>query len=195
MSGIYPSNGRTESQDPSLGYYPDSPAPVSGCVPKYYPTNQCSPRIDPASLNAIISNLACAIESAGIAYNCADPCQLSAAMIKLANNKLWKTVNASAGTLVMDLDKYYGYTVIMDGNLTLGAPVGAVTIAAGQRAMALLNLVQDATGGRTVTWNAAFHQIGGTAPTLSTAGGAHDNVPILLYDASRSDVGPLSKTP
>lgn len=40
----------------------------------------------------------------------------------------------------------------------------------------LVRLVQDATGGRTVTWPASVKWPGGTAPTLSTAANAIDIV-------------------
>ena len=47
----------------------------------------------------------------------------------------------------------------------------------------LLKLVQDATGSRTVTWPATVKWPGGTAPTLSTAGGSVDIVS-FYYDGS-----------
>jgi len=63
-------------------------------------------------------------------------------------------------------------------------PVAKVTLA-GNRTMAaptfmrdgasyVLRVIQDGTGGRTISWNAAFKWEGGIAPLLSTTGGAVD---------------------
>jgi len=37
-----------------------------------------------------------------------------------------------------------------------------------------LNVIQDATGSRTLTWNTVFKWTGAAAPTLSTAASAKD---------------------
>jgi len=60
-------------------------------------------------------------------------------------------------------------TVTIAGNRTFGAPTGLVS-----GAFYALNVIQDATGSRTITWNAVFKWTGGTAPTLSTAASAKD---------------------
>jgi len=60
-------------------------------------------------------------------------------------------------------------TVTIAGNRTFGAPTGLVS-----GAFYSLNVIQDATGSRTITWNAVFKWTGGTAPTLSTAASAKD---------------------
>lgn len=59
-------------------------------------------------------------------------------------------------------------SVTLGGNRTITAPSN---IASGQRYT--LRVVQDGTGSRTLTWDAAFKWIGGP-PTLSTAAGAID---------------------
>jgi len=60
-------------------------------------------------------------------------------------------------------------TVTLGGNRTMAAPTGLVS-----GAFYALNVIQDATGSRTLTWNSVFKWIGGTAPTLSTAANAKD---------------------
>lgn len=52
----------------------------------------------------------------------------------------------------------------LTGNVTVGAPTG--TAAEGQPLT--VRLTQDATGGRTITYNAAFITTGATVTTLST---------------------------
>ena len=60
-------------------------------------------------------------------------------------------------------------TVTLGGNRTMSAPTGLVS-----GAFYALNVIQDATGSRTLTWNSVFKWTGGTAPTLSTAANAKD---------------------
>ena len=60
-------------------------------------------------------------------------------------------------------------TVTIAGNRTMAAPSGLVS-----GAFYALNVIQDATGSRTMTWNTVFKWTGGSAPTLSTAANAKD---------------------
>ena len=60
-------------------------------------------------------------------------------------------------------------TVTLGGNRTMAAPTGLVS-----GAFYALNVIQDATGSRTLTWNSVFKWTGGAAPTLSTAANAKD---------------------
>jgi hypothetical protein len=60
-------------------------------------------------------------------------------------------------------------TVTIAGNRTFGAPTGLVN-----GGFYSLCVIQDATGSRTITWNAVFDWAGGTAPTLSTAANSKD---------------------
>jgi hypothetical protein len=59
-------------------------------------------------------------------------------------------------------------TVTLGGNRTVGAPsnlkVGTY----------VLHVIQDSTGGRTLSWNSAFKWPAGQAPALSTGGGKRD---------------------
>jgi hypothetical protein len=62
--------------------------------------------------------------------------------------------DASAGNL---------FSVTLGGSRTMDAPTGGTD---GQ--LILYRIRQDATGSRTLTWNAIFRFSGGTAPTLTT---------------------------
>ena len=63
------------------------------------------------------------------------------------------------------------------GNRALAAPTNLVV------GSSALRITQDATGSRTVTWNAIFKWSGGAAPVLSTAGNAVDIVS-FIYDGT-----------
>jgi hypothetical protein len=64
------------------------------------------------------------------------------------------------------------YSVVLGGATTIAAPTG--TPADGQTLV--FRLIQDGTGSRIVTWNAAFRFSGGTAPTLTTTAAKTDYV-------------------
>jgi hypothetical protein len=72
-------------------------------------------------------------------------------------------------TLSWTVDTQQVATVTIAGNRTFGAPTGMVN-----GGFYALNVIQDATGSRTITWNAVFKWAGGTAPTLSTTASAKD---------------------
>jgi hypothetical protein len=56
----------------------------------------------------------------------------------------------------------------------------------------VLRLVQDGTGGRTVTWPANVKWPGGTAPTLSTAAGAEDIISLYYNGTNYYGVASLN---
>lgn len=80
-----------------------------------------------------------------------------------------ETVLADAANIAWDLDLNQCAVVTIAGNRTVQAPTN---MKAGSTY--ILRVIQDVTGTRTLTWNAVFKWPGGTAPTLSTAGGAVD---------------------
>lgn len=71
-------------------------------------------------------------------------------------------------------------SVTLGGNRTLGAPTN---VKVGQKGV--LRVVQDGTGGRTLTFNSVFKFPGGTAPTLTTASGSVDRVYYHAISSSR----------
>lgn len=85
--------------------------------------------------------------------------------------------NAGA-TETVDLANGNTHRVVLDANLTL--TFTAVT--SGVRCRFDLVVVQDATGGRTITWPASVDWPGGTAPTLSPGANAVDIFTFLTVD-------------
>lgn len=88
---------------------------------------------------------------------------------------------ADAATLTLDASKGSVFDITLGGNRAVAAPLNPTD---GQTI--LLRLTQDATGSRTVSWNAAFHF--GTdlpTPTLTTTAGKTDHVE-FTYNAGRS---------
>jgi hypothetical protein len=77
---------------------------------------------------------------------------------------------AAAGTYTPDWRLGQRHFITMPaGNITIAAPVN------GKNGARLdLVIIQDAVGSRTVTWNAAYHFAGNTAPTLTTTASRRD---------------------
>lgn len=74
-----------------------------------------------------------------------------------------------AATIDWDLDAEQSAKVTLAGNRTLAAPTN---MKAG--ATYILRILQDATGSRTLAYNAVFKFAGGTAPVLTTTASAID---------------------
>ena len=74
----------------------------------------------------------------------------------------WATINR-------DLSQNQVTSVTLWGNRTMAAPTNLV-----DWATYILTVKQDATGSRTITWNAVFKRPWGTAPTLTTTANAVD---------------------
>lgn len=77
---------------------------------------------------------------------------------------------AAAGTYTPNLNLGERHVITMPaGNITIAAPVNGKT---GSRLDIII--VQDATGSRTVTWNAAYKFTGAASPTLTTTASRRD---------------------
>ena len=76
---------------------------------------------------------------------------------------------AQAGTIAVDLNAGLNFTTTMTGNRTLGNPTNQKVGQSG-----VIELVQDGTGGRTLTFGSAWKFANGVVPSLSTAPGARD---------------------
>jgi hypothetical protein len=72
----------------------------------------------------------------------------------------------------------------LGGNRTIAAPTNLVN-----GRMYALELIQDATGSRTVTWNAAFVWSGGTAPTLTATAAKRDIIRFVASNGKLYGVG------
>ena len=103
-----------------------------------------------------------------------------------------KTQNFNATTLVdgasisWDASANQVTSVTLGGNRTLAAPTNLM-----DGAVYLLMVIQDSTGGRTLSYNAVFKFTGGTAPTLTTTAAAKDILVFYsdgtnLYEIGRS---------
>ena len=91
-----------------------------------------------------------------------------------------------AATINWDTDSGQVATVTLGGNRTVAAPTNLEN-----GSFYSLEIVQDGTGSRTLSWNAIFKFTGGTAPTLSTAASAKDYISFRsdgtnLYEQGRS---------
>lgn len=74
-----------------------------------------------------------------------------------------------AGTINWDLDQKPIAFVVLAGNRIIANPTNQV---AGNLFPYRLTVVQDTTGGRTLTWGSAYKWAGGTAPALNTSANA-----------------------
>lgn len=79
------------------------------------------------------------------------------------------TTLTDAATIAWDASANQVAKVTLAGNRTLGAPTNLV-----DGGTYILRVIQDATGSRTLAYNAVFKWPGGTAPTLSTSANAID---------------------
>lgn len=84
-----------------------------------------------------------------------------------------------ASTIAWNMNSGGIASVTLGASRIMGAPTNIQ--AGGTYA---LRVIQDATGSRLITWNAAFKWPSGTAPTLSTAANAVDLVTFISYDGS-----------
>mgnify|MGYP003672019661 CR=1 FL=1 len=129
----------------------------------------------------------------GVSYTCAAGDRLY--VTKDVDNVIRVSVNKQDGTSVVaaasDATQTLvdGATVNWDmasGNIGLWA-IGANRILAAPTNLVVgssaLRITQDATGSRTVTWNAIFKWSAGAAPVLSTAGNAID-ILSFIYDGT-----------
>lgn len=78
-----------------------------------------------------------------------------------------------AGALAYNALPIQNYILTLNGTTTL-APSGMPPVGAGRTASMFVKYVQDATGGRTLTHNAAFRKPGAAYPVLKTAAAASD---------------------
>jgi hypothetical protein len=89
-------------------------------------------------------------------------------------------------TINWDVNSGATATVTLGGNRTVAAPTNLVA-----GAFYALEIIQDATGSRTLTWNSVFKFANGVAPVLSTAASARDYLVFRsngtnLYEQGRS---------
>lgn len=100
-------------------------------------------------------------------------------------NKTYKAANETVealgnqtGSIALNYANGALKTLTLTGNVTITAinnpPAAGGTLS--------LQITQDGTGSRTITWPSAVKWPSGTAPTLSTAAGAIDVVSLITFD-------------
>ena len=129
----------------------------------------------------------------GVSYTCAAGDRLY--VTKDVDNVIRVSVNKQDGTSVVAAASDATQTLtdaatvnwdMSAGNIGLWAITDNRALAAPTNLVAgssVLRITQDGTGSRTVTWNAIFKWSAGTAPVLSTAGGAID-ILSFVYDGT-----------
>lgn len=86
---------------------------------------------------------------------------------------------SSASTITPDFAASCNFTVTLGTNTTIANPSNLV---AGQSGS--IFIVQDSTGSRTASWGSYFDWAGGTAPTLTTAGGSVDRIDYIVRSST-----------
>ena len=89
------------------------------------------------------------------------------------------TALADGATITPDFSTSCNFTVTLGGSRTMGNPTNAV---AGQSGS--IFIVQDGTGGRTLSWSSNWDWATGAAPTLSTGANAVDRVDYIVRSSS-----------
>lgn len=90
----------------------------------------------------------------------------------------------NTGTVTLDFATYQNHVLTLTGNVTLANPT---TESVGQSGFIVL--IQDATGGRTVSLGTDYETAGGSGLTLSTAASATDVVPYIVAASGRILLG------
>ena len=89
------------------------------------------------------------------------------------------TTLTDAASIVMNMATNNQFVVTLGGNRTLAAPTN---LTAGQTGH--IYLIQDGTGGRTLSYNSVFQFAGGSDPVLTAAGGSVD---LLVFSVRATD--------
>lgn len=90
----------------------------------------------------------------------------------LTNPALTNQTLTDGATIAWNMANGSYANVMLGGNRTVAAPTNQ------KKGPAWLFVSQDGTGGRTLSWNAAYRWQGGVAPVLSTAPNATD---VLMF--------------
>ena len=94
-----------------------------------------------------------------------------------------QTANAT-GSTTLDFATYQNFVLTLTGNVTLANPT---TEAVGQSGFIVL--IQDATGGRTVSLGTDYETAGGAGLTVSSAASTTDIVPYVVTASNRILLG------
>lgn len=102
----------------------------------------------------------------------------------LSTDSAWSAADyvslTQAATIAVDLSTGINFTTTMTGNRALGNPTNTKNAQSG-----VIEILQDATGNRTLSFGSNWKFAGGTTPTLSTAAAARD---LLFYQVISATV-------
>ena len=127
--------------------------------------------IDVQNLNSKTGNTAFVIADAGTVS------------INKSATAATQTANAT-GSTTLDFSTYQNFVLTLTGNVTLDNPT---TEAAGQSGFIVL--IQDGTGGRTVSLGTDYETAGAAGLTLSTTASTTDVVPYIVVASGRILLG------
>jgi hypothetical protein len=83
-----------------------------------------------------------------------------------------------SATITADFEANQNFTVTLGGNRTLANPSNVTSDKVGQ--VGSIFVVQDETGGRTLSFGSNWDFINGTAPTLSSSASAVDRIDYIV---------------
>ena len=106
---------------------------------------------------------------------------ITAGTIVLGNTD---TDTSNSGNVTLDFDANQNFVLTMTGNVTL---VNPSTESVGQSGF--IALIQDGTGGRTLTLGTDYESAGGAGITLTSTASATDLVPYVVVAANRILLG------
>lgn len=98
------------------------------------------------------------------------------------------TASLNAGTISINLDQGTNQTVTLTENVT-GITLFGVNPNSSYTTTYTLRMIQDGTGGRTVTWPGTIIWPGGSAPTVTSTANAIDVFGFTTYDAGSTWYG------
>lgn len=93
--------------------------------------------------------------------------------INSANAAVLSQTLTDAATISWDGSLGQIATITLGGNRTMAAPTHL------QVGTYILHVIQDGTGGRTITWNAVFKWVQATSPVLSAVANRHDIISFI----------------
>lgn len=143
-----------------------------------------SGEISPADLRTMLTDLA------DSSYNNVTNADSAAAFLAgtadkvLVADSVWsagaEVTLTDAATIAVDMSTFINATVTLGGNRTLGNPTNPKPGQTGY-----IRVVQDGTGGRTLSFASNYEFKGGTAPTLSTAASKQDMLFYVVISSTR----------
>jgi hypothetical protein len=89
------------------------------------------------------------------------------------------TTLTDGATITPDFSLNNVFTVTLGGNRAMANPTNPISGQSGS-----IFIVQDATGGRTLTWGSNWEWPSGSAPTLSTGANAVDRVDFVVRSST-----------